>query len=142
IQAYVSLAVLNAGQAAIFTIGLAIVMVMCAYGIKAGTNTVGDLVMINTMMIQLYQPLNFMGMLYREIKQAVIDIETMSAILARPPEIVDKPNASALEVKRGAIRFENVSFAYEPDREILKGISFEVPAGATVAVVGPSGAGK
>ena len=142
IQAYVSLAVLNAGQAAIFTIGLAIVMVICAYGIKAGTNTVGDLVMINTMMIQLYQPLNFMGMLYREIKQAVIDIETMFAILARPPEIVDKPNASALEVKRGAIRFENVSFAYEPDREILKGISFEVPAGATVAVVGPSGAGK
>jgi ATP-binding cassette subfamily B protein len=142
VQAYVSLAVLNAGQATIFTIGLAIVMVMCAYGIKEGTNTVGDFVMINAMMIQLYQPLNFMGMVYREIKQAVIDIERMFAILAREPEIKDKPGAKALIVKRGAIRFENVSFAYEPDREILKGVTFEVPAGHRVAVVGPSGAGK
>src|SRR5437868_9234525 len=90
VKAYVSLAVLNAGQATIFTIGLATVMVMCAYGIKAGTNTVGDLVMINAMMIQLYQPLNFMGMVYREIKQAVIDIERMFAILAREPEIEEK----------------------------------------------------
>jgi ABC-type transport system involved in Fe-S cluster assembly fused permease/ATPase subunit len=142
VQAYVSLAVLNAGQAVIFTIGLAAVMVMCAYGIKAGTNTIGDFVMINAMMIQLYQPLNFMGMVYREIKQAVIDIERMFAILAREPEIKDEPNAKPLVVKRGAIRFENVSFAYEPDRQILKGLSFEVPAGCKVAVVGPSGAGK
>jgi ATP-binding cassette, subfamily B, heavy metal transporter len=142
VKAYVSLAVLNAGQATIFTIGLAAVMVLCAFGIKEGTNTVGDLVMINTMMIQLYQPLNFMGMVYREIKQAVIDIETMFAILARNPEIEDKPDARSLEVKRGTIRFENVSFAYEPERQILKGLSFEVPAGHTVAVVGPSGAGK
>ncbi|MFL5048611.1 MAG: ABCB family ABC transporter ATP-binding protein/permease, partial [Xanthobacteraceae bacterium] len=142
VQAYVSLAVLNAGQAAIFTVGLAAVMVMCAYGIKQGTNTVGDFVMINAMMIQLYQPLNFMGMVYREIKQAVIDIEKMVAILAREPEIKDKPGAKPLDIKRGAIRFENVSFAYDPEREILKGISFEVPAGHRVAVVGPSGAGK
>jgi ATP-binding cassette, subfamily B, heavy metal transporter len=142
VQAYVSLAVLNAGQATIFTIGLAAVMVMCAYGIKQGTNTVGDFVMINAMMIQLYQPLNFMGMVYREIKQAVIDIEKMFAILAREPEIKDKPGAKPLAVKRGAIRFENVSFSYDPEREILKGISFEVPAGHRVAVVGPSGAGK
>src|SRR5712671_3804903 len=142
VQAYVSLAVLNAGQAVIFTIGLAAVMVMCAYGIKAGTNTIGDFVMINAMMIQLYQPLNFMGMVYREIKQAVIDIERMFAILAREPEIKDEPNAKPLVIKRGAIRFENVSFAYEPDRQILKGLSFEVPAGCKVAVVGPSGAGK
>ena len=142
VQAYVSLAVLNAGQAVIFTIGLAAVMVMCAYGIKAGTNTIGDFVMINAMMIQLYQPLNFMGMVYREIKQAVIDIERMFAILAREPEIKDKPDAKPLVIKRGAIRFENVSFAYEPDRQILKGLSFEVPAGCKVAVVGPSGAGK
>src|SRR5215813_5616966 len=142
VQAYVSLAVLNAGQATIFTIGLAAVMVMCAYGIKAGTNTIGDFVMINAMMIQLYQPLNFMGMVYREIKQAVIDIERMFAILALEPEIKDKPDAKPLVVKRGAIRFENVSFAYEPDREILKGLTFEVPAGHKVAVVGPSGAGK
>jgi ABC-type transport system involved in Fe-S cluster assembly fused permease/ATPase subunit len=142
VKAYVSLAALNAGQATIFTIGLAAVMVMCAYGIQRGTNTVGDLVMINTMMIQLYQPLNFMGMVYREIKQAVIDIEMMFAILAREPEIKDRPGAKPLEVRRGAIRFENVSFAYEPERQILKGLTFEVPAGHTVAVVGPSGAGK
>ena len=142
VQAYVSLAVLNAGQATIFTIGLAAVMVMCAYGIKQGTNTVGDLVMINAMMIQLYQPLNFMGMVYREIKQAVIDIEKMFAILARKPEIADRPDALPLKVGRGAIRFENVRFAYEPERQILKGLTFEVPAGHTVAVVGPSGAGK
>ena len=142
VEAYVSLAVLNAGQATIFTIGLAAVMVMCAYGIKEGSNTVGDLVMINAMMIQLYQPLNFMGMVYREIKQAVIDIERMFAILARKPEIEDRPGARPLAVGRGAIRFENVSFSYDPGREILKGISFEVPAGHTVAVVGPSGAGK
>jgi ATP-binding cassette, subfamily B, heavy metal transporter len=142
VQAYVSLAVLNAGQATIFTIGLAAVMVMCAYGIKQGTNTIGDFVMINAMMIQLYQPLNFMGMVYREIKQAVIDIERMFAMLAREPEIQDKPDAKPLAIKRGAIRFENVSFAYEPDRDILKGVTFEVPAGHKVAVVGPSGAGK
>jgi ATP-binding cassette, subfamily B, heavy metal transporter len=142
VQAYVSLAVLNAGQAIIFTLGLAAVMVMCAYGIKAGTNTVGDFVMINAMMIQLYQPLNFMGMVYREIKQAVIDIERMFSILAREPEIKDEPDAKPLVIKRGTIRFENVSFAYEPDRQILKGVSFEVPAGHRVAVVGPSGAGK
>jgi ATP-binding cassette, subfamily B, heavy metal transporter len=142
VKAYVSLAVLNAGQAVIFTIGLAALMVMCAVGIRHGINTVGDLVMINAMMIQLYQPLNFMGMVYREIKQAIIDIELMLAILARNPEIKDKPDARPLEVKRGAVRFENVSFAYEPERQILKGLTFEVPAGHTVAVVGPSGAGK
>src|SRR5207249_1849493 len=132
----------NAGQATIFTLGLAGVMVMCAYGVKEGTNTVGDFVMINAMMIQLYQPLNFMGMVYREIKQAVIDIERMFSILAREPEINDKPAAKPLVIKRGTIRFENVWFAYEPERQILKGVSFEVPAGHRVAVVGPSGAGK
>jgi ATP-binding cassette subfamily B protein len=142
VKAYVSLAVLNAGQATIFTMGLAAVMVMCAYGIQQGVNTVGDLVMINTMMIQLYQPLNFMGMVYREIKQAVIDIEMMFTILGREPEIRDRPGAKSLEIRRGTIRFENVRFAYEPERQILKGLSFEVPAGHTVAVVGQSGAGK
>ena len=142
VKSYVSLAVLNAGQATIFTVGLAAVMMMCAHGIQQGVNTVGDLVMINTMMIQLYQPLNFMGMLYREIKQAVIDIEMMFTILSRNPEIRDRPGAKPLEIKRGTIRFENVRFAYDPDRQILKGLSFEVPAGHTVAVVGPSGAGK
>jgi ABC-type transport system involved in Fe-S cluster assembly fused permease/ATPase subunit len=142
VRSYVSLAVLNAGQATIFTIGLAGAMVMCAYGIKQGTHTVGDFIMINAMMIQLYQPLNFMGMVYREIKQAVIDIENLFSILAREPEIEDKPGAPPLDARRGAIRFDNVSFSYDPERPILKGLSFEVPAGKTVAVVGPSGAGK
>jgi len=142
VMAYTSLAVLNAGQAVIFTFGLAATMVMCAYEIKAGSKTVGDFVLINAMMIQLYQPLNFMGMVYREIKQAVTDIEIMFSILAREPEIKDAPDARPLHVTSGTIRFENVRFAYEPARRILKGISFEVPAGKTVAVVGPSGAGK
>ena len=109
VKAYTSLAVLNSGQAVIFTLGLGAAMVMCAYGIAAGTQTVGDFVMINAMMIQLYQPLNFMGMVYREIKQAVIDIEMMFAILARTPEIEDKPGAQPLVVGRGMIRFEGSS---------------------------------
>lgn len=142
VQAYVSLAVLNAGQATIFAIGLAVCMIMCAYGVQQGHNTVGDFVMINAMMIQLYQPLNFMGMVYREIKQAVLDIETMFSILARKPEIEDKPGAQPLKVSNGAIRFDDVHFSYDPDRPILKGLSFAVPAGHTVAIVGPSGAGK
>jgi ABC-type transport system involved in Fe-S cluster assembly fused permease/ATPase subunit len=142
VKAYVSLAVLNAGQAAMFTLGLAATMVLCVYGIQHGTKTVGDFVMINAMMIQLYQPLNFMGMVYREIKQAVIDIEIMFAMLDRKPEIEDKPDARPLRVTAGAIRFENVTFSYEPARSILKGLSFDVAAGHTVAIVGPSGAGK
>ncbi len=142
VKAYVSLTVMNAGQAVIFTIGLAAVMILCAYGVEQHTNTVGDFVMINAMMIQLYVPLNFMGMVYREIKQALIDIETMFKVLKRKPEIVDRPGATALAVAAGAIRFENVSFSYEPDRQILKGVSFDVAAGHRVAIVGPSGAGK
>jgi ATP-binding cassette, subfamily B, heavy metal transporter len=141
-RAYTSLALLNTGQALIFTLGLTATMLMCAYGVRQGHNTVGDFVMINSMMIQLYQPLNFMGMLYREIKQAVIDIEKMFAVLARPPEIKDAPGAKPLAITAGSVRFEDVRFAYEPERPILKGLSFEVPAGKTVAIVGPSGAGK
>jgi ATP-binding cassette, subfamily B, heavy metal transporter len=142
VKAYTSLAVLNAGQAAIFTLGLTAAMVLCVLGIRAGTNTVGDFVMINAMMIQLYVPLNFMGMVYREIKQAVVDIELMFSILAREAEIADRPGAAPLAIPQGAIKFEDVRFAYDPERQILKGLSFEVPAGNTVAIVGPSGAGK
>ncbi|KAA5599585.1 ABCB family ABC transporter ATP-binding protein/permease [Blastochloris sulfoviridis] len=142
IQTYTSLAVLNSGQAVIFTFGLTGMMALCVLDIKAGRNTIGDFVMINAIMIQLYQPLNFMGMVYREIKQAVVDIETMFGILDRPAEILDRPGAPDLVVREGTVRFENVVFAYDPERPILKGIDFTVPAGRTVAVVGPSGAGK
>ena len=142
VDAYTSLAVLNAGQAFIFTAGLTATMVMCAFGVRSGRNTVGDFVMVNAMMIQLYQPLNFMGMVYREIKQAIIDIEKMFNVLSRNPEIKDVPGAKPLIVTSGTVRFDNVQFAYETDRPILKGLNFEVPAGKTVAIVGPSGAGK
>ena len=142
IRTYTSLAVLNAGQAVIFTAGLSATMIMCALGIRNGTHTVGDFVLINAMMIQLYVPLNFMGMVYREIKQAIIDIEKMFNVLQRDPEIKDVPGAKPLVVTSGNVRFEDVRFAYDADRQILKGLSFDVPAGKTVAIVGPSGAGK
>lgn len=142
IHTYTSLAVLNTGQAVIFTLGLTATMLMCAIGVRNGTNTVGDFVLVNAMMIQLYQPLNFMGMVYREIKQAIIDIEKMFGVIGREAEIKDAPDAQPLAVTAGTVRFEDVRFAYEPTRPILKGISFEVPAGKTVAIVGPSGAGK
>jgi ABC-type transport system involved in Fe-S cluster assembly fused permease/ATPase subunit len=142
VKTYTSLAVLNTGQAIIFTVGLTATMLMCAVGVRNGTNTVGDFVMINAMMIQLYQPLNFMGMVYREIKQAVIDIEKMFSVLSRNPEVKDVPGATPLIVTSGNLRFDDVRFSYDPERPILKGLSFEVPAGKTVAIVGPSGAGK
>ena len=142
VRTYTSLAVLNAGQAVIFSIGLAVVMIMCVRGIRTGHNTIGDFVLVNAMMIQLYQPLNFMGLVYREVKQAVIDIEMMFAILDQPPEVVDKPGAPELVVTNGRLRFEDVHFSYDLKRKILRGVSFEVPPGKTVAVVGPSGAGK
>ncbi len=142
IKTYTSLAVLNTGQAIIFTIALTICMAISAADVIAGKNSVGHFVMINALMIQLYQPLNFMGMVYREIKQAIVDIERMFDILTREAEVEDKPGAMALAVPAGLIRFENVTFSYVPERAILKGVSFEVPPGGTVAIVGPSGAGK
>src|SRR6201746_1498603 len=142
VKTYTSLALLNTGQAIIFTAGLTATMLMCAIGVRSGKNTVGDFVMVNAMMIQLYQPLNFMGMVYREIKQAIIDIEKMFGVLLRNPEIKDSPGAGSLVVTSGHVRFEDVRFSSDPDRPILKGLSFEVPAGKTVAIVGPSGAGK
>src|SRR5271156_6676876 len=142
VRTYVSLAVLNAGQAVIFTCGWVGLLVMCVFNIRAGRNTAGDFALLNIMMVQLYQPLNFMGMVYREIKQAIVDIGAMFDILDQHPEIRDAPGARDLEVSAGAVRFENVAFHYEADRPILQGISFEAPAGHTIAIVGPSGAGK
>jgi ATP-binding cassette subfamily B protein len=142
VKTYTSLAFLNAGQAVIFTLGLTAAMAMSIAGIKSGINTVGDFVLINAMMIQLYQPLNYMGVVYRDIRQAAIDIEMMFAVLGQHPEIEDRPGAKPLAVTSGRLVFENVSFHYDPRRAILKNVSFEVPAGKTVAVVGPSGAGK
>ena len=141
-QTYTSLAVLNSGQAVIFTIGMTIIMALAARDIMAGRATIGSFVLVNAMLVQLYIPLNFMGMLYREIKQALIDIDDMFHIVEQNPEIEDRPGARPLAVSEASVRFEDVHFAYMPEREILKGVSFEVPAGKTVAIVGPSGAGK
>ncbi|WP_436640470.1 ABCB family ABC transporter ATP-binding protein/permease [Microbaculum sp. FT89] len=141
-RTYTSLAVLNGGQAVIFTIGMTVCMVMSARAVVAGTQSPGDFVMINALLIQLYMPLNFLGTLYREMTQGLVDIETMFDLLDQNPEIVDGPDARPLQVREGTIRFDDVHFHYDADRPILKGISFEVPAGRTVAIVGPSGAGK
>ena len=142
IQAQISLSLLNTGQAAIMAVGMGIVMLLTAMGIAQGKFTIGDFVMGNAILIQLYQPLNLLGTVYREITQALVDMEAMFRLLYQPQEIQDKPGAKDLVVKGGEIRFDNVVFAYEPARIVLKGISFTVPAGKTVAVVGPSGAGK
>jgi ABC-type transport system involved in Fe-S cluster assembly fused permease/ATPase subunit len=142
VKTYYSLGVLNSGQAAIFTAGMTLVMWLAARDVMAGTHTVGDFVLINALMIQLYMPLNFMGMVYREIKQGLVDLETMFALLAEKPEVEDKPDARPLEVREGTVRFDHVSFSYDRERRILHDISFEVPAGKMVAIVGPSGAGK
>src|SRR3984893_7731893 len=142
VKTYTSLAFLNAGQAVIFTLGLTAAMTMSIHGIMSGANTVGDFVLINAMMIQLYQPLNFMGVVYREIRQSMVDIEMMFAILGQRPEVEDRPGAKPLEVTDGRLSFEHVSFYYDARRSILEDVSFDVPAGKTVAIVGPSGAGK
>jgi ATP-binding cassette, subfamily B, heavy metal transporter len=142
IKTFRSLGTLNSGQALIFTIGMTLCMLLAARGVIAGTNSVGEFVMVNALMIQLYMPLNFMGMVYREIKQGLVDLEAMFALLDEKQEIKDKAGARPLQVTRGEIRFEDVRFAYERNRPILKDISFAVPAGKMVAIVGPSGAGK
>ncbi len=142
VRTYYSLGVLNSGQSAIFTVGMTLTMVLAAYGVMSGTHTVGDFVMINALMIQLYTPLNFMGMVYREIKQGLVDLEAMFSLMSEKAEVSDKPGAPGLSVGSGHIRFEHVSFAYDPERRILENVSFEIPAGKMVAIVGPSGAGK
>ena len=142
IKTWVSLAVLNSGQAIAYSIGLTVIMVMSALSVKAGHSSVGDFVMINALMIQLYMPLNFIGSSYREIKQGLIDVEQMFTLLKVNAEIKDKPGARPLQVGPAEVVFENVSFAYDPERPILKNLSLRVPPGKTVAIVGPSGAGK
>ena len=137
-----TLSLLNSGQQLIIATALVAMLYRATQGVVAGRLTLGDLVMINGFMIQLYIPLNFLGMMYREIKQALTDLDKMFGLLERECEVADEPGAAALVVPAGVVRFEDVHFAYDPARPILRGVSFEIPAGRTVAVVGPSGAGK
>ncbi len=137
-----SLAFLNTGQSAIITAGLVIVMVLAAIGVEQGTLTVGDFVMVNAYMIQITMPLNFLGTVYREIRQSLVDMGEMFGLLEQPPDVVEAPDAKPLKLKGGAVQLEDVRFAYDPARPILKGITLDVPAGAKVALVGASGSGK
>ncbi len=142
VKSLTSLSVVNIGQAFIIAAGLVAVMYMAAGGVVAGHMSIGDFVLVNTYLIQLYQPLNFLGFVYRQIRQSLTDMEDMFSMLRIEREIQDSPDAKPLEVNGGRIEFENVHFRYEDDRAILKGVSFTVEPGKTVAVVGPSGAGK
>jgi len=137
-----SLAFLNFGQSFLITAGLVIVMVLAALGVGRGDLTVGDFVMVNAYMIQITMPLNFLGTVYREIRQALIDMADMFDLLEQPAEVEDKPDAVALKVNGGEIELDNVYFGYDKERPILKGVSLTVPPGQTVAIVGPSGSGK
>jgi len=142
VRSWTSVGWLNIGQAVIFTIGMTVVMAMSGVAVIRGEQTIGDFVLINALLMQLSIPLNFIGFVYREIKQGLVDIEAMFTLLEVRPEVVDRADARTLVVRGGSVKFEDVTFAYEPARPILKGISFEVPAGKTIAIVGPSGAGK
>jgi len=142
IRIWTSLGFLNFGQALIFYAGTVIILIMAVLGVMNRTLTLGDFVLLNTFLMQIYRPLNFIGFVYREIRQGLTDIEEMFKLLDRAPEIQDKPGAKPLAVTGPVVKFEDVKFHYDADRPILKGISFEVPAGKTIAVVGPSGAGK
>ena len=137
-----TLSLLNIGQGLIIAVGLTLLMIMAARGVAGGGLTIGDFVLVNTYLIQLYQPLNFLGFVYRQIKQSLVDMESMFSLLGEHEEVEDAANAPALEVGRGRVAFRDVVFGYDPDRTILEGISFAVPAGKRVAIVGPSGAGK
>ncbi|OYU18040.1 MAG: metal ABC transporter permease [Rhodobacteraceae bacterium PARR1] len=142
VQTGQSLAALNAGQSFIITTGLVIVMVMAAKGVQAGALTVGDFVMVNAYMIQITMPLGFLGTVYREIRQALVDMGEMFGLLGQPAEVMDKPGAKPLAVAGGKVELDGVDFGYDPNRAILKGVSLTIPAGHRVALVGPSGSGK
>ncbi len=142
VQSEQSLSLLNVGQGVIIAGGLVSVMLLAAKGMQQGTMTIGDFVLVNTFMIQLYQPLNILGMVYREVKQSLVDMERMFSLLAVGEEVRDPPGARDLVLSGGEVAFDNVHFAYDERRPILKGVSFLVPAGKTVAIVGSSGAGK
>ncbi len=142
VRSQTSLSVLNIGQSAIIAIAVTLIMWRATVGVVDGAMTIGDLVLVNAFMIQLYIPLNFLGVIYREIRQAIADMERLFALSKEDAEVVDRPGAAPLAVRGGEVRFEDVTFAYEPARVILHGVSFTVPAGRTVAVVGPSGSGK
>ena len=143
LKSQTSLSLLNTGQQLIIAAALVAMLWRATQGVVDGRMTLGDLVMINAFMIQLYIPLNFLGVLYREIKQSLTDLDKMFVLMDREREVADMPNATELNCENGALlKFESVSFAYEPDRPILHNISFEIPSGKTVAVVGPSGSGK
>ncbi|HRK19317.1 MAG TPA: ABC transporter ATP-binding protein/permease [Hyphomicrobiaceae bacterium] len=142
IKTYTSLAILNSGQAVIFTLALTACMVMSARDVLAGHNTIGQFIMVNALMLQLFIPLNFMGTVYREIRQGLTDVERMLEVLGQRPEVADKPDAAPLRVAGGEVRFDDVRFHYDRERTIIDGLSFTVPAGKMVAIVGPSGAGK
>ncbi|MCJ8519136.1 ATP-binding cassette subfamily B protein [Pseudorhizobium tarimense] len=141
-QVWTSLGWLNFGQGVIFGLGMAVMMVMSALAVQRGEQTIGDFVFVNALLLQLSVPLNFIGFVYREIRQGLTDIEQMFDLLEVEAEVKDRPDAEALQIRQGSISFKDVHFAYDEDRPILKGLSFDVPAGKTVAIVGPSGAGK
>jgi ATP-binding cassette subfamily B protein len=142
VRSEVTLNALNLGQASIIAVGLTLVMLMAAHGVAAGRMSVGDFVLVNTYLIQLYLPLNFLGFVYREMKQSLTDMEAMFRLMREEREVADRPGADPLRPGPGEVRFEEVRFGYRPEREILKGISFHVPPGRTLAIVGPTGAGK